>query len=587
MSFAGRFATPRSKREYNQLDDLRNLAQELAGDIPFSPGTTRQSALATMLRILNSKTNPAFASLMSDPPPGILDYDSDIVGLIVASFSVFAISCMASEVPQNHVLAAPVRALWPHTIKWAAVLHPARRRVRYSSDGAADPGRKVLIGVIVQIYLNIVHSEPAHVKPFLHDSPDAVAQALELWLRFPKYIAQSDPDAANWAHSLGLSVADLYELLIDPEGSPTAEDRTLFLDSLRATIGTERTLQRAVYLQTDFLRGCAMPVSLSHGEVWREHFRILLRLICLPEFWPAKVPRKAITSVVSAAQHCIAQPETQKAAFSAVRLVAGLCCITGSNRPLVRAVDAGIFEVMYRLGHSSENFDLSDFVQHMCAGLVQPRLIRAFRRRGRLPPSARKGPRPPKATWHDVVSAYEKYSDLYSTSKGTGGWRRFMQCQNDMGPHDQTVRICPCGRVYYCSGSCQRMHWRAMHREECLEDDGPWNLKGAVSLSDVVFVSDIVSWHISDFRQTIAKQIARLSLGLDRRTGEVKQAVIVVDLTDLVGPQLRHEVSVRSLPASVGLVLGSVVAVELVMRLGNIREQHALPCMMPLYYFGL
>ncbi|KAI4518245.1 hypothetical protein K523DRAFT_228230 [Schizophyllum commune Tattone D] len=157
-----------------------------------------------------------------------------------------------------------------------------------------------------------------------------------------------------------------------------------------------------------------------------------------------------------------------------------------------------------------------------------------------------------------------------------------MQCTNTMGPHDQMVRICACGMAYYCSGSCQRMHWHE-HREECLENNGPWDLNGEISISDVVFTGDIVSWYISDHKDEIGHQLSKLNLLPKYRGGQPRQAVLHVDLTDLIPPLPTHQINIQTKPASVP----GVVMVEVCLRLGNLRATRWMPFIMPLFYFGL
>ncbi|TRM56180.1 hypothetical protein BD626DRAFT_576034 [Schizophyllum amplum] len=574
------FKDPRSEREYYRLRTIRDIAHELAGDRPYPPGTSQSSQLAKIRSLLDDPDDPAFPTLTSQPPSGTISYDSDVFNVILTSFNVFTVIWDASKDPRNRSLAPTMRALWPHIVRWGAVLHPARGRLMRTPT-QRNSGRDV--AGIVQAYLTIIETDVTYVKPFLHANPDAVAQIFELWLEFHNCIPPSAMDASGSAHGAIEIIVIAYTHLANCENHPTAEDRALFVDALSQAVGTKRALYLAFARQTDFLASLTMMPPLV-PQIWRNHFGLLTVLARLPEFSRQKIPRCTVTSIVAAANRCVKLPQAVEGTQRAVVLITSLCRVARDSRPLAHAAQAGVFDLLRNLSYAAEEYDASDLAHHLCTGLFsQVRVVRAFHRFhpqpwdvGPVVPQKKKAQ--PQATWKDVARVWNSARETYLLKYCKKDWRRTMGCHNSQGPHNRLVRVCPCASVFYCSGSCQRMHWAAAHREDCRAEDGPWGLRGTLSLGDAIFICTVVRSYILAHRTAIAGQMPSI-LPKGQKKG-AKQAVILVDLTVVPGP--RHEVCTRTGDShSAGMVL-----VEVALRVGRSKPRRVLPFTYDAGYFN-
>lgn len=519
--------------------------------------------------MVKARVSLAFTTLVSEPPPGTIAYSHDLVSVIIASFNVCMAVWDASMKPGNAILAPMMRALWPHIVDWAAFFHPARRRIIDLYD-QRDMGHEV--GAIAQAYLTILESEDhTSLKIFLHAHPDLVTQALQLWLRFPSYIPTTarksemyTTDVTATAYGTIRAVVYLRNILL--QDGTTPQDNALFLHALQLANVTGRTVYRAIAPQTNFLLTATVQ-SPSAPSAWTNHFCLLSLLLRRPELAGSpKSLRNVIPLVIAGGNRCITLREAQGASW-AIQLVADICRIGTDNRPLVRAVRGGIFELLRAVASLPELYDVSDMVTQLCAGMTQARILRAFRLR-RPPHVDFDAPKEHLYTWMDVAQKYEWHQDVYNLGNRKD-WRYAMSCHNHQGPHDNDVRICPCGDAFYCSGSCQRMDWNEAHREFCRADDGPWGLHGALSLEDVVFICQVVRVHIAYVRKH--EQITPRISSPPTRACSAEQTLITVDLTDVL-PMPRHVVTTRIKADGAG-----TFAVEAIARLGGVVRRCPLP----------
>ncbi|TRM56852.1 hypothetical protein BD626DRAFT_358560, partial [Schizophyllum amplum] len=529
----------------------------------------------------------AFGSLISDPPPGALAYDGHLVSIIIVSLNIFIALSNAARFPHNRRLDVTLRTLWPHIVRWSAVLHPARGRL-IRAPGPGDARRNVT--AVVQAYLSILQSpDIAYLKPFLHGNPDAVTQTFELWLRLPNYCSKSAIQEASRTVDGVITLFVILEntLLAD---YATTDDRAFFKNELFLTIGHPRTLYRAISRQTLFLAKLTTESTLVRAR-WSEHFSLLTRCIfvCVPRCpQPPAVPRKVIFSTVSAAMLCVKIQAPGDAALCALGLLTCLCRAVASNRPLAHAVDAGVFDLLLNLGHpQSETRHVTEFIQQLSAGLFHPRVSRVFNRRHPNVPHV--APSPARCEpdhipdWQDVAllwsSFLKPYMETYDSRSADSlkvSWRYTTACLSPCGPHNQLVRVCPCGTSFYCSGSCQRMH-RPIHREFCYADQGPWGLNGAITLDDAMFIYMIARGYISFQRKTIAVQIAAMA-----RSHPDAQISILIDLVDVL-PVPRHTIHAYS--KDMMIPVHGKIMVEALLRLGAARQRHPLPFGYAIKYF--
>ena len=152
---------------------------------------------------------PTFPTLLSTPPPTAdQDADSDVIAVVLTAFTVFTVVWDAAS--RLRTLQPPMRAMWPHIVRWGALLHPARGRLT-TCRGRWSTGREVT--GLAQAYMSIAEADPAYVRPFILENEDFAAQALELWLRFPRYVPRSAMDESGTSHAAIVVAHAVYNLL--------------------------------------------------------------------------------------------------------------------------------------------------------------------------------------------------------------------------------------------------------------------------------------------------------------------------------------------------------------------------------------
>ncbi|KAL1712574.1 hypothetical protein EV715DRAFT_277917 [Schizophyllum commune] len=658
-------ADPLLNAEYHNLRAIRDLGHELAGDRPYAPGNNQQIALAKITRLL---ANNPFPTLLSTPPPTAdQDADSDVIAVVLITFTVFTVVWDAAS--RLRTLQPPMRAMWPHIVKWGALLHPARGRLT-TCRGHWSAGREVT--GLAQAYMSIAEAHPSYVRPFILENEDFAAQALELWLRFPRYVPRSAMDESGTSHAAIVVAHAVYNLLGN-ELKPYADEESLslFRSILKRVAKRRRTLYLAAAEQTEFLTQISiMPLLVA--RIWEGHYALLGGLFGLEAgilgrdpLWrtsdskqhakSTQIPSRIATALVAAGIKCVKAHDmpdaqvrdSQDAARCAAQVLALLLNrIADDSRLLARAVGAGAFDLLRSLesaagflptassgsrsassgsqnassgsrsaSSGSQNawggspnekpatlYDHSELARHICAGLSQARVVRAFYQRHPQPwdvgpvvspkrGTKGRGMQTPTATWQDVARAWNAAREVYLRSHKNREWREVMECANRGEPtaHDRLVRACPCGDAFYCSRRCQRVDWEARHRGECLAEEGVWGLGGALSLSDALFVCAVVRNYVAANLTAIGMHISALKLGgkKDKVKQLTKQPTILVDLTD-VAPT--HDVYAGSSSAAVDPIMSGVdaprrVLVEVSIQLGQRRVRRVLPFSYDAAYF--
>ncbi|KAL1699605.1 hypothetical protein EV121DRAFT_215923 [Schizophyllum commune] len=592
---------PHHHRNYDDVRAMRHLIEQLSGDQPFDPGAN----YASVLEKVKAGFDHAFRAVAHDPPPGLNIYNSNHINIVCQTFGAFERGWAVAERPEGQSLAPLLRRLTPRMIAWATLFHPERGQM-VDPTGTRETGRE--IAGIIQVYLTILESDMKNAKPLLHAYPDIVVQALELWLGFPRYIAgaqaeearapprpKGSSDFSNLAFGLIGILFYIQNMLAYEGNKPNAADRALFRRSLQAAGVTEVNLYSAIPVQTDFL--CNLNMGPVAGpQTWTKHFALLAELVKQADLQPSKIPSAVITSVLSAAQTCLRNPDTHAGAYWATQLIDNMCAVARSNYTLVRAIAGGIFDILYSLDRSNVLYDYQPLAQRLAAGMAHARVLRAFRRRHPHPPAIHNITPRPELFWRDVVQAYQIYARRYEVHRRSGEWQSRLTCYNLQGPHNCTAKICPCGDAAFCSGSCQRMHWEEQHREACCADTGVWGLNGTLSIVDLMFICSLAHEQVANSaRRRIATEMARIVKGrssskLEQSTQQGEgpareQFVVLCDLTDAI-PNLREKVYTRGVGEYAHpLISTNTVAVEVVMNLGRRRVQRLLPFVLGLDIF--
>ncbi|KAL1672451.1 hypothetical protein EV122DRAFT_224660 [Schizophyllum commune] len=569
--------------EYEEIVKLDLLARQLTSEMDMLPGYTRVGMAAE----LRDQVRTAFRTLITESSSFSETFSDRFVDLIFASVRLFNELWHAVESARDKELANEARALWPHIVRWSASLHPARNDIL-----ARNPHRDATLqaGDIAQAYLTILISPMEtreSAKVFLYAYPDVIAQAFELWHYLPKiqalHITPNPPAVVPEAlYTPILLVHRIYEVLeLAPKGG-RVEDRALLCAGIRRAM-TTRAFYRNIAPLTDSLRQLRLDVAFV-PQIWKVHLTLLVGLTSFPELEPASVPRDAFRSVISVGTKCFEQDRLMdECGFWVVRLVDSLCCATRDNRPFVHAIGHGYLGLLKALEQATgTQFDHADVVRRLSAVAVHARVVRAVRRAyPTLPPPGDIAA--PGLTWRKVAQTFSNYIDLYAAEHRARNWRRSLECTNAMGPHDQIVRFCACGDAVYCSGSCQRMHWKHGHCTDCCADEGPWGLHGALSLNDITFLIEIVRADIRLMKNKPAVREAFEDFERERRAGGRrfrKQMTMTADFSDILA--MRYETRTRPVDSEADI---QRVPVEVVFRLGWTTQRRFLPFTYPLRYF--
>ncbi|KAL1688847.1 hypothetical protein GGG16DRAFT_59120 [Schizophyllum commune] len=570
--------------EYEEMLKLGVLARQLTGEITLIPGYTRKGAAAE----IKDQVRTAFRTLITESSSFPETFSDSFVDIIFTSLRLFTEIWHAVESTRDGVLAAEARTLWPHIVRWSAALSPARNDVvaRYPHRDATRQA-----GDIAHAYLTILESKMETVdseRNFLYTYPDVITQAFELWRYLPRIYTLhikpfAPPQEVSGAAIKPILLAHrIFHLLVNAPDADVVVGRELLSRGIDCAM-RKQDLYRTIAPLTQNLRQLKIDPDIV-PNVWYTHLVLLGGLTALPELAPSAVPRSAFCAVISVGMKAFQnhEPEWDEIGLWAVRLVDSLCCATSDNRSFVRAIREGYLGLLIDLEKSTgKRWDHPDFVQRLCSAAVQGRVIRALRSTHHdFPQTARFATRKP--VWRKAAQVFSNYDRLYTVDRRERIWRRNAGCTNAMGPHNEIVRFCPCGGAVYCSGSCQRMHFKGGHREICCAEEGPWGLRGAFSLNDIAFLIDIVHADI-----WLMKHDRALPQGFDliRKRASSKcrfsqQVYLIVDFSDVL--DMRYEARTRPVDSAAEV---QCVPVQVVFRLGATIQRHFLPFTYPMNYF--
>ncbi|KAL1725137.1 hypothetical protein EV714DRAFT_288100 [Schizophyllum commune] len=551
--------------EYEELCRLRLLARQLTGELTFfSPGGTTKSVLAE----LKAKVPTTFRTLSAAPPSSLSVIGDDLVQVIFLSLRVSTHVWRAVEYSKDRSLERATRCLWPHIVRWAAFLHPARNH--------RDAARETFD--LAQAYLVVLEETMSPVnttKAFLHANPDLITQAFELWRYLPRIHAcyTKTSSASTYVHrafyrTIWLATT-LFKILASNINAATSRDRALFCECVNIAIPRRQALYRLIAPLTHCVAQLDMDASTALN-MWRSHLGLLVGIVELPELAPSTIPHSAFRPVILAGKRCLRLHDTRHGGYWAIRLVDILCRSTNDNRPFLHALEEGYLGLLVDFErYTGAEYDHTDFA----------RAIRIIHPLPATPMNLKKD-----VTWRLAAFAHKNYLSMYETEYGSRGtWRTHISCSNERGPHNRTVNICPCGDVVYCSGSCQRMHWELVHQTQCCRDNGPWGLHGTFSLNDVTFLFDLVVEKTLLLKGNPEVREKLAAFDKQRRAGGRKfmQSVcLMTDYTDVLAS--RTEVEVQPARSRVD---AQRVFVEVAFRSGKATLRRRLPVTYPLEHF--
>ncbi|TRM56501.1 hypothetical protein BD626DRAFT_519416 [Schizophyllum amplum] len=431
--------------------------------------------------------------------------------------------------------------MWPHALKWLAFFHPGDGRIRAPTTA---PNLHFVLTNLAIVYLSIFGATRGHAERLLVERPDMLHPVFDLWLRFPRYVPpvarQSFFDPIKPIQNILKAVSYMRNIVAGWDDSHvqrrarsmpiSAQDaRDIFIRELRRHIRGKGGLHVHFAKQNRYLTELSMPSQLAKN-VWYRHFELQAQILNLPAFRLDVSPRSFLTSVVSAGDCCI-QRGLYECAARAVSIISLVCEASGSNRTLIRSIEAGAYTLLLNAGNISEkDHHVSvGFSHRLSLGLAQRSVLRTFHRLHGdryVPPDQITGDPTQASDAETVLYNYCYRYTLYAAVYKRGGGLSQVPCSDvETSLHTPpAVRICPCGDVYYCSEPCQRTHWQAIHREACCAADGPWGLHGIISLSDIVYLN--VEAYLC-----ISRRPPEIVTGVLEAHAQGKQPIVVIEAT--------------------------------------------------------
>ncbi|KAI5824449.1 hypothetical protein K523DRAFT_343210 [Schizophyllum commune Tattone D] len=271
------------------------LARQLTGELAFSPGGTAKRVLAD----LKAKVPTTFRALSAAPPSSLSVIGDDLVQVIFLSLRVSTHAWRAVKYSKDRSLEQATRCIWPHIVRWAAFLHPARNN-RDAAREAFD---------IAQAYLVVLEEMMSPInttKVFLHANPDLITQAASTYMQRAFY------------RTIWLATT-LFKILASNIHAATSRYRALFCECVDIAIPRRQTVYRLLAPLTHCVAQLDMDPSYAL-KMWRSHFGLLVCIAELPELAPSTILRSAFRPVILAGKRCLRLHDTRHGGYWAIRL---------------------------------------------------------------------------------------------------------------------------------------------------------------------------------------------------------------------------------------------------------------------------
>ncbi|TRM56512.1 hypothetical protein BD626DRAFT_619122 [Schizophyllum amplum] len=431
---------------------VNDLALQLNGDRDWSagPASNARDALSKIRALMNDKVDPVFSSLFDNlPESGYLFEDDDLVGVVLEDLDRFSMTCEAvcntADLGPYSDLDDRLYAMWPHALKWLSFFHPGAGRIRAPTTA---PNLHLVLTNLALIYLSIFQANRGHAERLLVERPDMLHPAFDLWLYFPRYVPPiarpSGFDPVDTIHNILNAVSYIRNLVSawdDPHMQrrartmpiSTSDARMIFVRELRRHVRGKGGLHVHFAKQNQYLTELPISPELAQ-DVWFVQFQLQEQILHLPTFRLDVSPRSFLRSVVSAGDYCI-QRGLYMCASQAVSLILSVCEAGGSNRTLIRSIEAGAYTLLVDAGSKSgENRPVFDFSRRLSLGLAQQSVLRTFHRlHGDRYVSPEKIARDPKEVSYAQTVLYNycyRYT-LYAAVRDRGGGLAHVPCSND------------------------------------------------------------------------------------------------------------------------------------------------------------
>ncbi|TRM56191.1 hypothetical protein BD626DRAFT_259520 [Schizophyllum amplum] len=513
--------------------------------------------------------------------------DDDRTGLGAVIMTALAVmsevydAALNSPGEMNAEVGDALYTLWPDVFRWISIFLPTKAASQDPPVGLRDACDCLFI--VARTYRAVFQSGDPRVRHFLEDHADILQPFFEVWLNCASYPSTSPGNRSDETiipYNFTLAAIALHNCLFGPSSDHT---KMIFVTQLNQMAPDTRGLYRLFVRQANHL--VRLPAIESTSEVLYQYFLAIAHIIRQPQFpRTGPCPRRVIAGFIDAGQHCLSRKETYGAACHITFLLSALCEPDADNRTLQRLIEGGAFDLLVRIGKLNVEGDVTEFSTRLSIAMCQPTILRVFHRRHGREYYTGRHPRALKtAIDHNaVVRVYQTHIGAYKAVRERSHWKHQMPCANtQIGPHNETVRgICPCGGVYFCSGSCQRLHWQMGHRQKCDAAQGPLRLRGAMSLNDVVYICTDVYAYIAANRKTLSSQVTT-QLIQDMNAGAMTEAVIMGDLTRIF-PNDVYEVYTRPVNAR---IRPRTVLIEIKIQMGGAPVRRMLPFKLDISYF--
>ncbi|KAL1670248.1 hypothetical protein GGF50DRAFT_122627 [Schizophyllum commune] len=437
----------------------------------------------------------AFCLLEGAPPFGRplseVHEHNDMLRAVLHSFAILGhlYNVLGSTPARSTLLNRPPVAL-ENLFRWIDFMHPMHGYAIGTYAFGSDRHEAVPVCAILGEISSSIGTD--YIDRFVHQQPRAIALVLDLWLFYPKYLRGQEKHIGS-SQYISDGIVGLLRLLYSTESL-----HDVFIAELtRLVDGRLGRVSHCIAAHTNFLVQAQAKGARVPGSTWETHFCAAHGVLTyLAASTNIHVRRSAFSSIVSGARLCLADkndPIALDAARHAAKLLAGNMMGLHSMRQTVHALQGDVLDLLVELPSALRRDEtIVKLVRHLQDSLWCPSVLRAFRKsydalilRGALNEAALADP-----MIRDLVGRSNLYWETYAAFRRDRGWKRAVPCY---GPpeddHGEEVKPCPCGKVFYCSVKCQRIHWEAEHREDCCyRDAGAFGLDGAVKLESLFFL---------------------------------------------------------------------------------------------------
>ncbi|KAL1688821.1 hypothetical protein GGG16DRAFT_115644 [Schizophyllum commune] len=375
----------------------------------------------------------AFSVLQRGPlhAPSDLPYTDEYYGVVNSSLNAYKLWCEVSIRLQLPTFVDDSPISLEMVFRWIDFVHPmykrpppARNRVNHGS---------AIYQCISKLLISIIRSDEDRVLSAMRAQPRWLCLALDLWLHCSKYLRELAPqDPGETCISLTWNADRICERFSEAGSEMT---QILNTENMGLVDNRPRALLRELASLTEYL------ASLEHIQdnawllVWNMHFHLAVTITRLPDFTGLLAPRALFPAIDAGARQCIKHRanDLRVGLGYALDFLALLCTKADDNRNLIRAIKAGLLELLsdVRDGDDRPGASYYALLNHLEACLIIPSVLRIFHNvYGELLQEEEE-----EDCYIDVLSpdlgfAYRRHWEYYQKFKTESNWKRTLCCHN-------------------------------------------------------------------------------------------------------------------------------------------------------------